>query len=138
MEGKGEGTQQRLLCGQYKRHPQTHHVATDTCSSICLFQLPIPPLTLVHALAVSHNTLLLSGYVSHNRGKINLATSLAFNQLLLFGPLSVIAAMLAQPCPLLIAPEFILIYGGVHLFNILSGLGPTIVGLSGVGGIGLL
>lgn len=92
----------------------------------------------MHAFAVSHNTLLLSGYATHNKGKVSLAANLFFNQLLLFGPLSIIAAMLAQPCPLLIAPEFVAIYGGVHLFNILSGMGPALVHLSGMAGAGLL
>jgi hypothetical protein len=100
--------------------------------------LPIPPLTLLHALVVSHNSLLLSGYYSSNRGKINLATSVFFNQLLLFGPLSVIAAMLAQPCPVLIAPEFIYIYAGVHIVSVLSGLGYTLVSASQMSGSGLL
>lgn len=100
--------------------------------------LPIPPLTLLHAVIVSHNSLLISGYFTHNKGKLNLATSILFNQLLLFGPLSVLAAMLAQPCPVLIAPEFIYIYAAVHVVNVLSGLGATLVSLSRKSGTGIL
>lgn len=100
--------------------------------------LPIPPLTLIHAIVVSHNSLLITGYLTHNKGKLNLATSIFFNQLLLFGPLSIIAAMLGEPCPLLIAPEFIYIYAGVHIFNVLSGLGSTLIGISQTSGAGFL
>jgi hypothetical protein len=100
--------------------------------------LPIPPLTLIHAIVVSHNSLLITGYFTHNKGKINLATSIFFNQLLLFGPLSIIAAMLGEPCPLLIAPEFIYIYAGLHIFNVLTGLGTILIGISQTSGLGFL
>lgn len=100
--------------------------------------LPIPPLTLIHAIVVSHNSLLITGYFTHNKGKLNLATSIFFNQLLLFGPLSVIAAMLGEPCPVLIAPEFIYIYAGIHIFNVLSGLGSTLISISQTSGFALL
>lgn len=69
---------------------------------------------------------------------MNFATSLALNQLLLFGPLSVIAAMLSQPNPLLAAPEIIFTYGGVHFLNTVSGFADLLIKLCSVSGVGLL
>jgi hypothetical protein len=101
-------------------------------------QIPVGPLTLLHALAVSHGTLLVSGYTTPNRFKINLVMSTFLDLALLFGSVIVTSALLAQPSPILMAPKTITIYAIVHALNVLSGLGTTLVKLSGITGLGMV
>jgi hypothetical protein len=67
-----------------------------------------------------------------------LVTSTFLDLALLFGSVAVTSALLAQPCPILLAPHTMAIYAAVHALSVLSGIGSMLVSLSGVTGIGLV
>lgn len=98
--------------------------------------LPIAPLTLIHALRVSHGTLQLV-QSSRRGGRPNLVTTTFLALVLLFGSVVVTSALLAIPSPILLAPATIVIYAGVHIVNASTGLADVLLSLNEVPGLGL-
>lgn len=99
--------------------------------------LPIPALTLIHALRVSLGTCQVQG----GPRKLPLLQSVVLAWILLFGGWCILNVALAQPCPLLDAGVqwTALVYGLVHAAAVLSGFQSSLLAAiaKSPGGFGL-